>query len=121
MSLRKRPIMTPAMVAAKPRQPQKSTTGPRMVPSKNRSVVKALKHSRCACNFRKNPLRAKSKEDADMFQWIMDHVHAGFRFRDWQAKQRWSRTPGAVRGSGASWFHTSRFFFCYSAAGRAFR
>jgi hypothetical protein len=47
-----------------------------------------LKHGRYACNFRENLLRAKSKEDAELFQWILDQVRGAFEFRaPWQAEQ----------------------------------
>jgi hypothetical protein len=87
MSLRKRPTVTPAMLAANRANAQKST-GPRTAQGRSRIVLNALKHGRHAGSFRENLLRAKSKDDAELFQWILDQVHSAFEFRDpWQAEQ----------------------------------
>jgi len=87
MSLRKPPTVTPAMLAANRANAQKST-GPRTAQGRNRIVLNALKHGQHACNFRENLLRAKSKDDAELFQWILDQVHGAFEFRaPWQAEQ----------------------------------
>jgi hypothetical protein len=71
MSLRKRPTLTPALLEANRANARKST-GPRTVNGKNRVVLNALKNGRHARNLHENLLRARSKEDAELFQWILD-------------------------------------------------
>ena len=56
MSLRKRPTVTPAMLAANRANAQKST-GPRTVEDKNGVVLHALKDGRQARNLRENLAR----------------------------------------------------------------
>lgn len=95
MSLRKRPTLTPALLAANRANAQKST-GPRTVQGKNRIVLNALKHGRHARTFRDKLLRARSKEDAELFQWILEQVRRGFRIHGWQDDE----LGGAVGAAG---------------------
>jgi hypothetical protein len=83
MSLRKRPTLTPALLAAN-RANAKKSTGPRTVRGKNRIVLNGLKHGRYARNFYQNLLRARTKEDAELFQWILDQVRVAYRLRGWR-------------------------------------
>ena len=87
MSLRKRPTVTPALLAANRTNASKST-GPRTVEGKNRIVLNALKDGRHARHFSESLLRAKSKEDAELFQWILDQVRTAFRLHGWQEDER---------------------------------
>ena len=87
MSLRKRPTVTPALLGANRANARKST-GPRSVEGKNRIVLNALKGGSHARNFRENLLRARSKEDAELFQWILDQVRTAFRLHGWQEDDR---------------------------------
>ncbi len=87
MSLRKRPTMTPALLAANRANAGKST-GPRTVEGKNRIVLNALKDGRYARNFDEKLLRAKSKEDAELFQWILQQVRTAFRLHGWEQDER---------------------------------
>jgi hypothetical protein len=87
MSLRRRPTLTPALLAANRANARKST-GPRTVEGKNRIVLNALKKGRHARNFGENLQRAKSRRDAELFQWILEQVRTAFRLRGWQEDQR---------------------------------
>jgi hypothetical protein len=87
MSLRRRPTLTPALLAANRANARKST-GPRTVEGKNRIVLNALKDGRYARNFAENLRRAKSQEDAELFQWILDQVRTAFRLHGWQEDER---------------------------------
>jgi hypothetical protein len=84
MSLRRRPTVTPALLAANRRK----STGPRTVEGKNRIVLNALKEGRHARNFDENLRRAKSLEDAELFQWMLDQVRAALRLHGWQEDER---------------------------------
>ncbi len=95
MSLRKRPTITSALLAANRANGQKSR-GPRTVRGKDRIVLNALKHGRHARNFRDHLLRARSKEDAELFQWILDQLHTGLRFRGWQGERQVERLARQV-------------------------
>jgi hypothetical protein len=87
MSLRKRPIITPALLAAN-RANARRCTGPRTVEGKNRVVLNALKDGRHARNLGENRRRAKSKGDAELFRWILEQVRAAFRLHCWQDDER---------------------------------
>jgi len=87
MSLRKRPTATPALLAANRANASKST-GPRTVEGKNRIVLNALKHGQHARNLHENLTRAKSKQDAELFEWILEQVRAAYRLRGWQQDER---------------------------------
>ncbi len=71
-------------------------TGPRTVRGKRCIVLNALNHGRYAHNFRDHLLRTRSKEDAELFQWILDQVHSAFRFRGWQAERQAERLARQV-------------------------
>jgi hypothetical protein len=87
MSLRRRPTVTPAGLAAN-RANARRSTGPRTVEGKNRVVLNALKEGRHARNLGENLRRAKSQEDAELFQWILDQVGAAFRLHGWPEDER---------------------------------
>ena len=87
MSLRRRPTMTPALLAANRANARKST-GPRTVEGKDRIVLNALKGGRHARNFGENLRRAKSQGEAELFQWMLDRVRAAFRLHGWQENER---------------------------------
>jgi hypothetical protein len=87
MSLRKRPAVTPALLAAN-RANARRSTGPRTVDGKNRIVLNALKDGRHARHFSEKLLRAKSRGDAELFQWILEQVRTAFRLRSWQQDDR---------------------------------
>jgi len=87
MSLRKRPTVTPALLEANRANASKST-GPRTVEGKNRIVLNALKDGRHARHFSQSLLRAKSKEDAELFQWIVNQVYTAFRLHGWRQDGR---------------------------------
>jgi hypothetical protein len=106
MSLSKRTTVTPAMVAANRANAQKST-GPRTAQGRNRIVLNVLKHGQHASNFRENLLRAKSKQVAELFQWILDQVHRAFQFRaPWQLSRcRASMLPARAGGTPCACRH----------------
>ena len=87
MSLRRRPTVTPAQLAANRANARKST-GPRTVEGKGRIVLNALKNGRHAQNLGENLQRAKSQEEAELFQWILDQVHTAFRLHGWKQDAR---------------------------------
>jgi hypothetical protein len=87
MSLRRRPTVTPAWLAAN-RANARRSTGPRTVGGKNRVVLNALKEGRHARNLGENLRRAKSQGDAELFQWILDQVGAAFRLHGWPEDER---------------------------------
>jgi hypothetical protein len=87
MSLRRRPTLTPAMLAANRSNARKST-GPRTVEGKNRIVLNALKEGRHARNLGDNLRRAKSQGDAELFEWILCQVRTAFRLHGWEEDER---------------------------------
>ena len=87
MSLRRRPTVTPAQLAANRANARKST-GPRTVEGKNRIVLNALKKGRHARNLGENLRRAKSQEEAELFQWILEQVRTAFRLHGWNEDER---------------------------------
>jgi hypothetical protein len=87
MSLRRRPTVMPALLAANRADARKST-GPRTVEGKNRVVLNALQEGRHARNFGENLRRAKSQGEAELFQWMLDQVRAAFRLHGWQEEER---------------------------------
>ena len=87
MSLRRRPTVTLAQLAANRANARKST-GPRTVEGKNRIVLNALKKGRHARNLGENLRRAKSQEEAELFQWILEQVRTAFRLHGWNEDER---------------------------------
>jgi hypothetical protein len=87
MSLRRRPTVTPAQLAANRANARKST-GPRTVEGKNRIVLNALKNGRPARNLGESLRRAKSQEEAELFQWILEQVRTAFRLHGWNEDER---------------------------------
>ena len=87
MSLRKRPAVTPALLAAN-RDNARRSTGPRTAKGKNRIVLNPLKDGRHARHFSEKLLRAKFRGDAELFQWILEQVRTAFRLRSWQQDDR---------------------------------
>jgi hypothetical protein len=83
MSLSRRTTVTPPQLAAKRANARKST-GPRTVEGKSRIVLNALKNGRHARNLGENLRRAKSQEEAELFQWILDQVRTAFCLHGWQ-------------------------------------
>jgi hypothetical protein len=105
MSLRRRPTITPALLAAN-RANARRSTGPRTVEGKNRVVLNALKEGRHARNLGENLRRAKSQAEAELFQWILNQVRAAFRLRGLaggRAEGRAVSAAGLVRaGTGGA-------------------
>jgi hypothetical protein len=87
MSLRRRPTVTPALLAANRANARKSTV-PRTVEGKDHIVPNALKEGAHAPNFGENLRRTKSQEEAELFHWILDRVRAAFRLHGWQEDER---------------------------------
>jgi hypothetical protein len=87
MSLRKRPTITPALLAANRANALRST-GPRTAEGKDRIVLNALKDGRHARDLGEKLGRAKSNGDAELFQWILEQVRTAFRLHGWQEDER---------------------------------
>jgi hypothetical protein len=87
MSLRRRPSVTAAQLAAN-RANARRSTGPRTVEGKGRVVLNALKDGRHARNLGENLRRAKAREEVELFQWILDQVRTAFRLHGWQENER---------------------------------
>ena len=87
MALRKSPTRTPALLAAN-RANARRSTGPRTLEGKNRIVLNALKEGRHARHFTESLRRAKSKDHAELFEWILEQVRTAFRLHGWHQDDR---------------------------------
>jgi hypothetical protein len=110
--LRRRPTITPALLAANRANARKST-GRRTDQGKDCIVLNALKDGRHARNLGENLRRAKSQEDAKLYQWILDQVRAAFRLRGWpedgrKAERLAQRVWCALRQEERRWHAVAR-------------
>ncbi len=122
MSLRKKPIVTAAMIAANRRNSQKST-GPKTERGKAFVALNSMKHGRRAQNFR--AILARAGQSLDLFDWILERIcatldpetSASFLEAEMTAREVWIRfwrsqrlktydalgsAPGSLRGLNGS-------------------
>ena len=101
MSLRKRPAITPALLAAA-RANARQSTGPRTPQGKARAALNALKNGRRSRVFRQKMVEAGANADVELYDWILETLCQWFRpetRRDqrrqpWLAQQIWCTLRG---------------------------
>ena len=94
MSLRKRPIITPALLAAARANARKST-GPRTPQGKARAALNALKNGSRSLAFRQKLVEAGANADVELYDWILETLLEWFRP---STRRERDRQPRLARG-----------------------